>query len=437
MGAPFEPQRYEAVLAACALLPDLAILPAGDDTEIGEKGVNLSGGQRHRVALARACYADADVYLLDDPLSAVDAHVGRHLFNKCLLGLLGSTTRVLVTHQLQYLPAADVILVIRDGRIVDRGSYEELVSRGVDFHQFELEEDAEEATEGPGETLQAAGSGNGGMNSPVGSPTAHLNGRTGALNVAVEVFHAAAGTAENGTEETLEDIPLIESTHASSIAPVELHASDDATSKAGIAAETGVIEPPLSAPDTPPKRGKAGDAPARLKATPSHRLTKAEERAVGQVDKKIYLRYFASWGPAMLVPGFVLWLCVSERGLQAAQNWWLSVWSEATAAAEAQQVDPGEPLGEHSTQHYMNIYFAMGLVSLALQVTKAVTLVLGSITAARRLQASLLATVLRLPMSFFDSQPTGRLLNRFTKDTEAVDTSLQSSVSSFLNCAVR
>ena len=79
---------------------------AGDDTEIGEKGVNLSGGQRQRVALARACYAQADVVLLDDPLSAVDAHVGRHLLDSCVCGLLASTTRVLVTHQLHALTLA-------------------------------------------------------------------------------------------------------------------------------------------------------------------------------------------------------------------------------------------------------------------------------------------------------------------------------------------
>lgn len=96
MGLPYEKSRYMEILDVCALLPDIAMLPAGDDTEIGEKGVNLSGGQRHRVALARACYSDADVYLLDDPLSAVDAHVGRHLFDKCISGLLGQKSRILV-----------------------------------------------------------------------------------------------------------------------------------------------------------------------------------------------------------------------------------------------------------------------------------------------------------------------------------------------------
>jgi len=127
------------VLAACALKTDL-----GDQSEIGEKGINLSGGQRSRVALARACYANADVYLLDDPLSAVDAHVGRHLFDSCLCELLAGKTRILVTHQLHYLAAADLVAVVKHGSISDIGSYDELVARGVDFHEFQLGDSASE-----------------------------------------------------------------------------------------------------------------------------------------------------------------------------------------------------------------------------------------------------------------------------------------------------
>ena len=82
MGNPMDKDRYASVVAASAMTPDLELLPGGDQTEIGEKGITLSGGQKHRVALARACYADCDIYLLDDPLSAVDAHVGRHLIDK-------------------------------------------------------------------------------------------------------------------------------------------------------------------------------------------------------------------------------------------------------------------------------------------------------------------------------------------------------------------
>ncbi|GMR45582.1 hypothetical protein PMAYCL1PPCAC_15777, partial [Pristionchus mayeri] len=112
-GRPFDRQWYERVISACALTPDLAILPDGDATEIGEKGMNLSGGQKARISLARAVYQQDDVYLLDDPLSAVDAHVGRHIFNQVLgpRGLLAKKTRILVTHSLLNTREADEILV--------------------------------------------------------------------------------------------------------------------------------------------------------------------------------------------------------------------------------------------------------------------------------------------------------------------------------------
>ena len=87
----------------------------------GEKGVNLSGGQRHRVALARACYTQSDIALLDDPLSAVDTHVGSHLFQNCICGFLQDRTRILATHQMQYLPEADWVVVMEAGRISHQG----------------------------------------------------------------------------------------------------------------------------------------------------------------------------------------------------------------------------------------------------------------------------------------------------------------------------
>ncbi|XP_007235405.2 multidrug resistance-associated protein 1 isoform X2 [Astyanax mexicanus] len=129
---------YQKVLEACALLPDLEILPGGDTTEIGEKGVNLSGGQKQRVSLARAVYCDCSVYLLDDPLSAVDAHVGKHIFEKVIgpQGVLQGRTRVLVTHGLSFLPQADLILVMVDGEITETGSYTELLNRQGAFADF-------------------------------------------------------------------------------------------------------------------------------------------------------------------------------------------------------------------------------------------------------------------------------------------------------------
>ncbi|XP_068126625.1 ATP-binding cassette sub-family C member 2-like [Hyperolius riggenbachi] len=126
---------YEKVLEACALLPDLELLPHGDQTEIGERGVNLSGGQKQRVSLARAVYSNADIYLLDDPLSAVDVHVGKHLFDKVIgqNGLLRNKTRILVTHSLAVLPMADLIIIMEDGSIAQAGTYGDVISKRQDL----------------------------------------------------------------------------------------------------------------------------------------------------------------------------------------------------------------------------------------------------------------------------------------------------------------
>ncbi|NWU49610.1 MRP1 protein, partial [Dromas ardeola] len=137
-GANLNRPYYELVLESCALLPDLEQLPNGDQTEIGERGVNISGGQKQRVSLARAVYSNADLYLLDDPLSAVDVHVGKHLFEKIIgpSGLLKSKTRILVTHTLTLLPHTDLIIVMEEGRISQVGTYQELISERANFAEL-------------------------------------------------------------------------------------------------------------------------------------------------------------------------------------------------------------------------------------------------------------------------------------------------------------
>uniref|UniRef100_A0A8B9QIT3 Multidrug resistance-associated protein 1 n=1 Tax=Apteryx owenii TaxID=8824 RepID=A0A8B9QIT3_APTOW len=150
---------YEQVLKSCALLPDLEQLPNGDQTEIGERGVNISGGQKQRVSLARAVYSNADLYLLDDPLSAVDVHVGKHLFEKLIgpSGLLKSKTRILVTHNLTLLPQTDLIIVMEEGRISQMGTYQELISKRANFAEltqvFATENRSEETTLVKGERI--------------------------------------------------------------------------------------------------------------------------------------------------------------------------------------------------------------------------------------------------------------------------------------------
>jgi ATP-binding cassette subfamily C (CFTR/MRP) protein 1 len=134
-GREYDEQRYKKIIELCALVDDFAILPAGDMTEIGERGINLSGGQKARVSLARAMYAKSTkILLLDDPLSAVDSHVGEHLFAKAIAGEeTKNTTRVLVTHHVHFLPRCDKVIVMNQGRIEHQGTYADLIAQGVDF----------------------------------------------------------------------------------------------------------------------------------------------------------------------------------------------------------------------------------------------------------------------------------------------------------------
>ncbi|KAJ3208864.1 Multidrug resistance-associated protein 1 [Dinochytrium kinnereticum] len=172
-GQEFDGGKYEDVVEKCALKTDLKILPAGDQTEIGERGINLSGGQKQRLSLSRAVYFGADVILLnptsadsptytlsqDDPLSAVDAHVGRYLFENCIRGALHSKTRILVTHQLHFLPQVDRIIVLSQGSIVEDGTYDELMKIEKGFTRRMMEEfgGIEDEETGNGEGKKSAG----------------------------------------------------------------------------------------------------------------------------------------------------------------------------------------------------------------------------------------------------------------------------------------
>ncbi|ORY51103.1 P-loop containing nucleoside triphosphate hydrolase protein [Rhizoclosmatium globosum] len=132
-GSTLDIEKLRRVIYACALEKDIELFEYGLETLVGERGVTLSGGQKARLALARACYSDADLLLLDDPLSAVDAKVGRHLFNECLNGLLKDRARVLVTHQLQYVIGADHVLLLENGEVTASGSYEAVMNTASSF----------------------------------------------------------------------------------------------------------------------------------------------------------------------------------------------------------------------------------------------------------------------------------------------------------------
>ena len=140
-GQPLETKTYENVLDACALKADLKMFPKGDLTLIGERGISLSSGQQARVSLARAVYAEADIYLLDDTLSAVDSKIGQQIYQNCLHGILANRLRILVTHQVQYLEIADHILVLDNGEIISEGTYSQLRKNDPFFSKLVTDEE--------------------------------------------------------------------------------------------------------------------------------------------------------------------------------------------------------------------------------------------------------------------------------------------------------
>jgi ATP-binding cassette subfamily C (CFTR/MRP) protein 4 len=149
-GQKFDLTRYSEVISVCALESDLEQLPAGDGTQIGERGINLSGGQKQRLGLARACYQDADIFLLDDPLSAVDAHVGAHIFSKCIRGFLKEKTVLMACHQLQYLASADHIVLLQNETVLENwiGSYHELLGADTELSRLVREFGVGESEQG-------------------------------------------------------------------------------------------------------------------------------------------------------------------------------------------------------------------------------------------------------------------------------------------------
>ena len=130
-GEPYDESKYSRIIETCALTQDIQQFPDGDQTFVGERGVILSGGQRARVSLARAVYADVDIFLFDDPLSAVDSKVGQHIFEKCIKSLLGHKTRVLTSHQEQHMKEADNVIVLYKGRVLGKGRFTVLKDEGI------------------------------------------------------------------------------------------------------------------------------------------------------------------------------------------------------------------------------------------------------------------------------------------------------------------
>ncbi|KAI0048024.1 multidrug resistance-associated ABC transporter [Auriscalpium vulgare] len=368
--SPYDEERYQAVLEACALKTDLDILEDGDETEIGARGITLSGGQKARVALARAVYSRAKYLLLDDPLSAVDSHTARVLFEKLLRGpLLANRTVVLVTHHVELvLPSSHYLVRMLDGRIDTQGTVAELRERGI-LDEITHEAEAEATEEKPAVTAEQVGE-------------------------------------QQGDEE------------------------------------------------------ESAKPAAQAKAP--RKLVKDEKRETGRVKWSIYNDYLEAssyWTWAILIL-----LMLVTQGLSVSEKFWIKIWGEAYGPQEAaatsiaysytasgSEVVLGGHLASHNLAHglhgqigdpfvwklpkaqahplfYIGVYAALCIGSALINVLVLATQYTGALRASRLLFTRLVETVVRSTMRWYDTTPQGRILNRFGKDVETIDTTLVSSL---------
>ncbi|PAA86201.1 hypothetical protein BOX15_Mlig002177g4, partial [Macrostomum lignano] len=368
----WDPQRYRLVLEACALLPDIEALPGGDLTEIGEKGINLSGGQKQRVSLARAVYHNADIYLLDDPLSAVDSHVGRHIFERVLgpQGLLAGRTRLLVTNGLHWLPQTDRILVL-DGRTVsEEGGYQELLAKNGPFAQF-----------------------------------VRLHALEKEDSSSDDEADNAAGASSSSEPDAAVSQELPENPHP--------QPSVRRRSRAG---SSGSAQ----------KSGKEGTE-RRPQPGGRHRLTGEERAETGRVKASVYWAYLRALSIGYAAA--ILALISLYQTASVLANVWLAVWSE-DRLKPANGSDWDGAAGRRDV--YLGVYGGIGVFQAGFGLGFALTLAAAFVRSSRRLHARMLARIVRAPMSFFDVTPAGRVLNRFSRDVEVVDNLLRQKVRAFL-----
>ncbi|XP_010027279.3 putative ABC transporter C family member 15 [Eucalyptus grandis] len=322
-GRKFDSAFYEDVVESCAMKQDIGMWSDGDLTAIGERGINLSGGQKQRIQLARAVYSDSDIYFLDDPFSAVDAHTRTHLYEKCLMQMLSRKTVIYSTHQLELLDAADLILVMKDGCIVQSGKYEDLIA------------------------------------DPHGELAKQLSAHRQSVNQV------------NPAQED----------RTSSVKPCQV-------------CEIEIVEE---------------NSEEHVENKTLSKKTQEEESETGRVKWSVYSNFVTYAYKGALVP--IILLCqVLFQGLQMASNYWIA-WAT-------------EDDRRTSREKLIGVFILLSGGSSIFILGRAVLLSTIAIKTAQHLFHVMISSVFRAPISFFDSTPSSRILDRSSTDQSRVDTDI-------------
>eukprot|EP00117_Sycon_ciliatum_P032486 scpid8147/ scgid4352/ Multidrug resistance-associated protein 7; ATP-binding cassette sub-family C member 10 len=369
-GKPMNPVRYQEVLHACALQEDLAVLPAGDQTEVGENGVTLSGGQKARISLARAAYQDKDIYLLDDPLAAVDVHVAQHLFRRCIAGLMSTKTRILCTHHLQFLASADHVLVMEDGRIARQGLPADVLPKEALSSQIGRNLEAETGKEAASEAAE----GDSGCDAEADVLVEEERREKGVVSTSVyKSYWKAVGNVL--APAVLLSLFLMQASLNLSdwwlsywiSHTTTLHPNSTSYNSSG-AYTNHSVDAPLSQPCT-----------------------------------------YSAWQLFALLP---MPAC-HEYGVPVVYT--DGVLGNASSNASNSSSD---------LRFYLTVYGCLGGANTMFTLLRAFLFAYGGVCAARVLHDRLLRSILHAPVSFFDVTPVGRMLNRFSTDCYSIDDTL-------------
>ncbi|KAI5959813.1 YCF1 [Candida pseudojiufengensis] len=364
-GHKYDPEFYNHVLKACALTVDLAILTKGDQTEVGEKGISLSGGQKARLSLARAVYARADVYLLDDPLSAVDEHVGKHLVDHVLgpNGILKSKCKILATNNIKVLSIADNLSMVSDGRLIEQGTYDEIMKLENSKLKLLIEEFGKKREE---------------------SPKPITNGNS-------------EEAKDKDDYEVKDDINLqdldsdcdLEITSLRRASEVSLIPDDERDPELYDEEQLELEEGEVESDD---------------------KIARKEHIEQGKVKWEVYKEYAKACGSFHV---FIFLSCaILSYLVNVSSTFWLEHWSEINTKYG---YNP-------NVLKYLGIYFLLGIgYSLSSLIQNITLWILCTIQGSKKLHNSMAVSVIRAPMSFFETTPIGRILNRFSNDIYKID----------------
>ncbi|KAK9542217.1 hypothetical protein VZT92_000096 [Zoarces viviparus] len=363
MGEPLDQSKYSRVVDVCSLRADLDVLPHGDQTEIGERGLNLSGGQKQRISLARAVYSDKDIFLLDDPLAAVDAHVGKHIFEECIKKELRGKSIILITHQLQYLEFCDDIMLLDDGEVQEAGTHQHLMTANARYAQlianYQMEPEDEEEEASPREAAQ------------------------------------------------LREMERRQSTGG------------------------GLVNPAFDMSDE-----KDDGMTTNQRSPVDDQLVSQESTTQGGVSWRVYQQYCKAAGGYTV--SFLTFLnLVLMIGTTSFSNWWLSIWlGQGDGSSDNTTSNQGDISQNPHLHFYQSVYGLLVVVMVTLAVIKCFFYTRVTLNAATKLHDTMFKKIFSSPMSFFDTTPTGRILNRFSKDQEEVDAVLPLIIDPFLQFAL-